>query len=328
MPANRLLYGDNLAILSDLRNDPLVNGRVALVYVDPPFATDQEFRFGQAHVSRPKGGKVAYSDRLTGKAYLDALRERLLLLRDLLSPGGSIYVHIDAKMQHRVRLLMDDVFGERRFVSQVIRVKCNPKNFDRAAFGNVWDTLLFYRKEGGDPIWNGSRQDYTREQLRRLFPRVDKKGRRYTTVPVHAPGETADGPTGGAWRGRPPPTGRHWRSPPEELDLLDREGLIEWSKRGNPRRILYADEQRKKQTKRQDLWTFKDPVRPKYPTEKNLRMLEVIVQASSRPGDIILDAYCGSGTTLVAAERLDRRWIGIDSSKTAIAVAKERLGLT
>ncbi|MDE1854600.1 MAG: site-specific DNA-methyltransferase, partial [Thaumarchaeota archaeon] len=123
-----------------------------------------------------------------------------------------------------------------------------------------------------------------------------------------------------------PPKGRHWRYPPERLTVLDNQGLIEWSSTGNPRKKIYADDAQKRGKKRQDIWKdFLDPAYPRYPTEKNLDMLRNIIEASSGPDDIVLDAYCGSGTTLVAASLSGRRWIGIDNSKVALRVAQERL---
>jgi adenine-specific DNA-methyltransferase len=122
-----------------------------------------------------------------------------------------------------------------------------------------------------------------------------------------------------------PPRGRHWRYPPDVLEQLDRQGLIEWSSTGNPRKKIYADEFVKKKMYRQDIWEFKDPQYPSYPTEKNLEMLKVIVEASSNRGDIVLDCFSGSGTTLIAAEQLGRRWIGIDNSPKAIEVTLKRL---
>jgi adenine-specific DNA-methyltransferase len=162
-------------------------------------------------------------------------------------------------------------------------------------------------------------------ERQRLFPRTDSAGRRYTTIPLHAPGETKAGPTGQAWHGLRPPIGRHWRSDPAELSVLDEQGAIEWSSRGNPRRKIYADETGRSEKKRQDVWTFKDPQYPSYPTEKNLPMLESIVLTSSNPGDIVLDCFAGSGTTLVAAEKHRRGWIGIERSPIAIQKAEQRL---
>jgi adenine-specific DNA-methyltransferase len=155
---------------------------------------------------------------------------------------------------------------------------------------------------------------------------VDGEGRRYTTVPLHAPGETRNGPTGRPWRGMMPPPGRHWRYPPEELEELDRRGLIEWSASGNPRLKIYADEYVRRGMKMQDVWlNYKDPAYPEYPTEKNMDMVVKIVEASSRPGDVILDAFGGSGTTAVASEITGRRWIYIDESPVAVRVALRRL---
>jgi adenine-specific DNA-methyltransferase len=109
------------------------------------------------------------------------------------------------------------------------------------------------------------------------------------------------------------------------LDELDNMGLIEWSSTGNPRKKIYADDVMKAGVKMQDIWIYKDPQNPRYPTEKNIDMLKMIVKASSNPGDIVLDAFCGSGTTLVAAQELQRAWVGMDSSEEAISICKKRL---
>jgi adenine-specific DNA-methyltransferase len=109
------------------------------------------------------------------------------------------------------------------------------------------------------------------------------------------------------------------------LNRFEREGLLEWSKRNNPRRKIYADDAKRKGKKRQDIWEFKDPQSSHYPTEKNFEMLKVIVSASSNPDDIVLDGFCGSGVTLAAAEALGRRWIGVDKSQVAIDTATQRL---
>ena len=156
------------------------------------------------------------------------------------------------------------------------------------------------RSQTGNYIWNDSLGEYTEEEIQRLFPKLDRDGRRYITNTLHAPGETRNGPTGQPWRGILPPKGRHWRVPPQELEELDRQGLIERSSTGNPRKKIYADEFIKKK-KRQDIWEFKDPYYPSFPTEKNLEMLKVITQTSSNPGDLVLDCFAGSGTTIVAA---------------------------
>lgn len=322
---NMLILGDNLSALKTLLDDPQISEKVKLVYIDPPFGTNQDFKSGVSRtVSKSRGDKTAYEDRLVGAEYIEFLRKRFILLKELLADDGSIYVHIDWKMGHYVKVLMDEVLGQKYFINNITRIKSNPKGSKRKAYGNMTDVILFYSKSK-NYIWNDQREEFTEEQIQTLFSKVDKKGRRYTTLPLHGPGETLNGPTGKPWRGRKPPKGSHWQYPPEELDKLDDEGLIEWSSTGNPRRIYYAEDAIKKGRKRQDVWEFKDPAYPFYPTEKNLQMLKVIVEASSKPRDIVLDCFAGSGTTLVAAEELGRRWIGIDNSKKAIETIQKRL---
>jgi len=325
--ANMLIFGDNVVALETLKDYPNIYEQVRLVYIDPPFATNHIYRAGMertSHVSQSTNDQVAYIDTLTGKPYLEFLRERFIVLRELLSKDGSMYVHIDCNVGHYVKVLLDEVFGKEYFINDIARIKCNPKNFQRKAYGNVRDTILFYSK-GKDYVWNHSFEKYSEDDIKRLFSKVEPSGRRYTTNPLHAPGETHNGPTGQPWRGCLPPRGRHWRYPPDKLEELDGQGLIEWSRTGNPRKKIYADEFVKKKMKRQDVWEFKDPAYPDYPTQKNLEMLKVIVQASSNPGDIVLDCFAGAGTTLLAAEQLGRRWIGIDNSSVAIAVTLKRL---
>ena len=217
---------------------------------------------------------------------------------------------------------MDEIFGGANFRNDITRIKCNPKNFNRRAYGNVKDLILFYSKTS-KPVWNNPTVPYTKDEIEKLNPKKDANGRSYTTLPLHALGETLNGKTAQAFKGMLPPKGRHWRSSPEELEELDKKGLIEWSKTNNPRRIIYADEKEGK--KIQDIWEFKDPQYPSYPTEKNLEMLKQIVRISSNKDSLVLDFFCGSGTTLIACELLGRRWIGIDKSEKAICVARNRL---
>ena len=321
--ANKLIQGENLTALRSLLES--YRGRVSLIYIDPPFATNGEYRVGDTRtgtVSSSPADTLAYTDTLVGAEFLDFLRERLVLLRELLADNGSIYLHIDYKIGHYVKILMDEVFGQRNFRNDITRIKCNPKNFPRKGYGNVKDLILFYSKSG-NVIWNDPQVPLSEADKARLFRKVDADGRRYTTIPLHAPGETVNGSTGQAWRGLLPPRGRHWRSEPAVLEELDRQGLIEWSANRVPRKKIFADE---KATRRmQDIWEFKDPPYPVYPTQKNLELLQFIIATSSNSGDLVLDCFCGSGTTLLAAQSMNRRWIGIDNSEPAIAAARKRL---
>ena len=314
---NLIIKGDNIKGLEYLLNERGLKGRIDLVYIDPPFATNSHFTITDERastISSSRKGDIAYSDRLTGKQFIEFLRNRLLLLKELMSDEGSIYLHIDYKVGHYVKVMMDEVFGMNNFRNDITRIKCNPKNFQRTGYGNIKDLILFYSKST-KPIWNEPKEPYTPEDLVRLFPKV-KKGRRYTTVPIHAPGETESGETSKAFKGLSPPKGRHWRTDVQTLEKWDEEGLIEWSSKGNPRKIIFADEQIGKRV--QDIWEYKDPQSPTYPTEKNPDLLDRIIKTSSNPESMVLDCFCGSGTTLKSAHLLKRRWIGIDQSDQAI----------
>ncbi len=321
---NLIIKGDNIKGLEYLLRNANLGGGIDLVYIDPPFATNGNFIITDekaSTISSPRNGDVAYSDRLTGKEFIEFLRTRLLLLKELLSDKGSIYLHIDYKIGHYVKVMMDEVFGMNNFRNDITRVKCNPKNFKRVGYGNIKDLILFYSKSS-EPIWNEPREPYTKEDLERLYPKV-KEGRRYTTVPIHAPGETENGKSNQVFKGLSPPKGRHWRTDVETLEKWDQEGLIEWSTTGNPRKIIFADEQRGKRV--QDIWMYKDPQSPIYPTEKNQSLLDRIIKTSSNPESIVLDCFCGSGTTLKSAQLLNRRWIGIDQSEFAIKAIIRKL---
>jgi len=322
---NKLIKGNNLQAMKSLLEDFNLKEKIDLIYIDPPFATNNHFTIGDKRVStisNSKNDKTAYKDELLGSDFLEFIRERLVLLRELMSDKGSIYLHIDYKIGHYVKIIMDEVFGIENFRNDITRIKCNPKNFSRKAYGNIKDLILFYSKTS-NPIWNEIREKLSETDIKKLFKKNDSSGRKYTTIPLHAPGETVNGPTGKEWKGQLPPEGRHWRTNPKILDEWEKQGLIEWSKTGNPRRIIYADEKEGK--KRQDIWEYKDTQYPNYPTEKNLNLLKDIVLVSSNENSIVLDCFCGSGTTLIASQELGRKWIGIDQSEEAIKITQKRL---
>lgn len=321
---NILIKGNNISGLKWLLDNGY-KGKIDLVYIDPPFATGGTFSKDKngrvATISKSSDSILAYSDTLQGKDYINYLKERVLLIRELLSDKGSFYLHIDYKIGHYVKVMLDEVFGIDNFRNDITRIKCNPKNFERIGYGNIKDMILFYTK-GKRPIWHNPTFPSTKEEIERLYTKIDSNGRRYTTVPIHAPGETKNGESNKPFRGIYPPKGRHWRCSVEELEELDRQGLIEWSSKGNPRKINYADDHMTK--KAQDIWEFKDPSYPIYPTEKNLDLLKFIIEASSDEDSIVMDCFCGSGTTMVAATICNRRWIGIDKSEVAIETVKNR----
>ncbi|MEM7659403.1 MAG: site-specific DNA-methyltransferase [Bacteroidota bacterium] len=316
-----IYQGDNLPLLHLLL--PQFREQVDLIYIDPPFGTGQNF----ANLDQ----EVAYQDQLVDHEFLEFLRRRLFVMREWLSPRGSLYLHIDKKIGHYVKLILDEVFGQQNFLNDISRIKCNPKNFSRKAYGNYSDMILFYAKNRDQHIWNKQREPHSEADLKRLFPKTSADGRPYTTHPLHAPGETLHGDTGQAWKGLLPPKGRHWRYSREVLDQLEEAGLIEWSDTGNPRKIVFATDHPGK--KIQDVWTFKDKGLSyvSYPTEKNHGLLERIILQSSAPDSWVLDAFAGSGGTLKTAGQLGRRWIGMDQSPQSHAAIRKNLadaGLT
>ncbi|WP_432480758.1 site-specific DNA-methyltransferase [Moraxella sp. ZY200743] len=320
-----LFFGDNFRVLANLLNNGFKN-KIDLIYIDPPYNTEQNFTLSfdrVSTISRSKTDILAYRDNWTTDEYLEFMRERLILMRELLSEQGSIYVHIDSKMGHYLKIIMDEVFGIENFKNDIARIKSNPKNFSRRAFGNEKDMILFYARNAKKNIFNQITVPLTDVEKQIMFEKIDENGRRYNTVPVHAPGETVNGDTGGLWRDMLPPKGRHWRCSPNELDELDKQGLIEWSRNGVPRIKKFADEHKGK--KIQDIWRYKDPMYPDYPTQKNSEMLEMIIAQSSNPNSIVMDCFAGSGSFLKASAKLRRQWIGIDESDVAIQIIAMQL---
>ncbi|MBQ2338492.1 MAG: site-specific DNA-methyltransferase [Prevotella sp.] len=318
----RLYHADNIDVLTTLIEDNEVCGKVTLIYIDPPYNT------GGAFTTRDF--KYAYNDRFTFNSYLAFMRKRLELMHRLLSDNGSIYVHLDSNMVFHVKVIMDEIFGMRNFKGMITRKKCKSKNSTRKTYGNISDYILFYSKTD-EPVWNRPYEKWSEEKILKEYPYIEETtGRRYKKVPIHAPGKR-NGATGMAWRGMLPPEGKHWQFTPDKLEEMDNNGEIYWSQNGNPRRKVYLD--RSNGIPVQDIWldfldvNNQNTLITGYPTEKNLDMLKRIVETSSRPNDIVLDCFAGSGTTLVAAEELGRQWIGIDIGEEAITTIKKRFAV-
>jgi adenine-specific DNA-methyltransferase len=317
--ANRLYFGDNLLVLRDLLHDKSVAGNIRLIYIDPPYATNSVFQ--------TRKQEDAYTDLLTGEKYVEFMRERLLIMKELLADDGSIYVHLDNKMVFHVKILLDEIFGASNFRSMITRKKCKSKNFTKNSFGNISDYILFYSKSPAS-VWNKQYEAWTDEKILKEYPfREEESGRLYKRVPIHAPG-TRNGETGKEWRGMMPPAGKHWQFTPDRLDAFDARGEIYWSKTGNPRRKVYLDES--KGLAAQDIWldyldiNNQNTQTTGYPTEKNIEMLKRIILASSNKGDLVMDCFAGSGTTLAAADELERSWIGVDAGSESIRIILNR----
>ncbi len=315
---NRLYHADNLGVLASLLEDNSVCGKVKLVYIDPPFSTAASFE------SRKQ--KHAYDDHLVGPAFVEALRERLILIHRLLADDGALYLHLDERMIFHFRVILDEIFGSKNFRNCITRKKCNPKNYTRKTYGNVADYILFYTKSD-TYIWNRPVEVWDEAKAIKEYQYIDVDGRRYKKVPIHAPG-VRNGETGKEWRGKLPPPGKHWQYLPSKLDEMDARGEIYWSSTGNPRRKIYFESSAGIPI--QDIWMdMRDAHNQNihitgYPTEKNPALLTRIIEASSNPGDLVMDCFAGSGTTLATASKLGRQWIGVDLSEEAIKTILHR----
>jgi DNA modification methylase len=276
-------------------------------------------------------------------AYLVEMAVRLVELHRVLKPTGSLYLHCDPTASHYLRVLLDGTFGPAAFVNEVVWKRTHSHGSGRR-FGAVHDVLLVYSRSD-QRTWNPQLVDYSDEYVEGFFKFREINGRRYRSTILTGTG-TRNGSSGLPWRGYDPTSvGRHWAVPSyvrkllpmpegtvqEALDQLDQAGRILWpaKKGGVPSFKQYIDDMGG--VAPQDLWTDIPPIssqaaeRLGYPTQKPEALLERIIGTSSNPGDIVLDPFCGCGTALVAAQKLGRRWIGIDITYLSIAVMKARL---
>jgi len=307
---------DNLMALSEL----VRQGRKAtLFYLDPPYGTGFDFQ--------SRDLEHAYKDSMGPAAYIEFMRRRLVLIRECMTDDGSIYLHIGHQMLAHLKLVMDEVFGVQNFRNLITRRKCSSKNFTSRQYSNMNDFVLFYTK-GRTYTWNQPGIEAEEDWILKEYPKMDAMGRRYKLVPIHAPG-VRNGETGQPWRSMLPPPGKHWQYVPSKLEELDRQGDIHWSKNSNPRRKVYWTSEKRRSLS--DYWDqYRDAHHQSiqitgYPTEKNFEMIKMIVGASSNPGDMVIDPFCGSGTTLQAARDQGRRFIGIDASFSAAKATLRRM---
>ena len=312
---NGFALTDNLLGLHEL----VRSGRKAtLFYLDPPYNTGMDFQSRKLEHS--------YNDSRGTAAYVEFMRRRLILMREAMAEDGSIYIHIGHHMLAHLKIVMDELFGVQNFRNIITRRKCSSKNFTTNQYSNLNDFILFYTKSKKYK-WFQPGQAAPQDWIEKEYPKRDGRGL-YKLVPVHAPG-TRNGETGGLWKGKMPPPGKHWQYVPSKLDAFDAAGEIHWSRNDNPRRKVYL--QADKAIPYTDYWSeFRDAHHQSiaitgYPTEKNLAMLRMIVGASSAPGDLVADPFCGSGTALQAAEELGRQWIGMDESFAAAKATLSRI---
>ncbi|MFO7900317.1 MAG: DNA methyltransferase, partial [Planctomycetota bacterium] len=263
-------------------------------------------------------------------AYLVQMATRLVMMHRVLKDTGSLYLHCDPTASHYLKLVLDGIFGALNFKNEIIWKRTSGHS-DATRFGSVHDVILFYTKTD-DATWNDTYQPYDPEYVEKYYRYEDDNGRRFMSGDLSAAGLSGGGYEY-EWHG----VTREWRCPKETMEELDEEGRIFYTRNGFPRLKRYLDEA--KGLKAQDLWADLEALRSwhkeklGYPTQKPTSLLERIVAASSNPGDVVLDPFCGCGTTIDAIETLNREnpddeprtWIGIDITHLAINLIKHRL---
>lgn len=336
---NRLIYGDNLlAMQALLAGDPQtgmpsMRGKIDLTYIDPPFDSKADYRT-KIHLPSTDIEAMptvieqhAYSDTWKNGtvSYLEMMVLRLILIRELLSEQGSIYVHIDWHIGHYVKIILDEIFGKENFRNEIVWRRTRAQHSDARTFGKVHDVIFWFSKTDRY-IYNSQYIPYKGEYVDR-FSKIDESGRKYMLIPAHAAGQ-----------GEPrkffeklvnPPKGRHWAWKQEGIDELIRANMIELTSNGTPSLRHYLDEAKGEQV--QSIWTDIIPLNPvaieriNYDTQKPEALLKRIIDASTNENSIVADFFAGSGTTGAVAEKLGRKWIMSDLGKPACMVMRKRL---
>ena len=362
MPENHLYYGDNLDVLRRyvkdesvdlIYLDPPFNSRrgynVLFAEKDGSRSSSQIKAFEDTwewnqEAERTyeelveQGGQVsdvmrAFRTFLKGSdmmAYLAMMAPRLIELRRVLKLTGSIYLHCDPTASHYLKMLMDAVFGPQFFRNEIIWQRTSAHANVIEKFAAVHDVILFYTKVGTS-TWNQQYLPYDDDYLNTFFDQVDENGKRYFRRDLTASMSRASTGQLYEWHGLRPPPSRCWAMAKDNMDELEKKGRIHWPKKkgGMPRLKLYPEDQPGVPGK--DIWTDIKTMhnlsseRLGYPTQKPEALLERIIKASSNEGDIVLDPFCGCGTAVVVAQRLNRHWIGIDITHLAINLIKTRL---
>lgn len=389
---NLLYYGDNLEVL----RQHVAPESVDLVYLDPPFNSNRNYNVIFAHHDVYEGGEAAqieafddawhwtpetdtqYQAAIAGgvpakvadalaamrtllsendaMAYIVNMAPRLVELRRVLKPTGSLYLHCDPTMSHYLKVLLDAIFDPPNFRNEIVWKRTTAHSDTKQGlvqYGRIHDVLLFYSK-GKAWTWNPVYTSYSDEYVARRFVHTEPSGRRYKDADLTAAkpgGDTSYAwrvkrPRDGEWTGDlddewqtpgedweylevRPPSGRYWAYSKENMRGFAEEGKLHYFSSGTPRLKQYADEM--PGVSLQDMWTDIPPINSQaqerlgYPTQKPEALLGRIVTASSNKGDVVLDPFCGCGTTIAAAEKLGRRWIGIDITYLAVDLIEKRL---
>ena len=260
-------------------------------------------------------------------AYLIYMVQRLLHMKSILRPAGSIYLHCDPTASHYIKIMMDGIFGHKNFQSEIIWKRTSAHSSAKR-YGPIHDIILFYTASD-NYTWNRIFQSYDDEYVHQRFKRGEV--RRWKDADLTGSG-TRNGETGQVWRGFDVTAkGRHWAYRPSELDSMDEDGRIYWPKKkgGWPRERVFLD--KSLGIPLQDIWTDISPINSQaqerlgYPTQKPIALLNRIIQSSTNKGDVVFDPFCGCGTTIYAAVKNERKWIGCDVAILSIKLIREIL---
>jgi DNA modification methylase len=321
----RVIYcGDNLEQLKKLPEHS-----IDLIYIDPPFNSNRNYEVFWGETKE----KRSFEDRHEStQAYIEFMRPRCVELARVLKKTGSFYYHCDWHASHYVKVMLDQIFGENNFINEISWRRSGRRSSMQKIFRRAHDSIFLYT---GSPSYTFNMQyEEHDETLLKKYTQIDEKGN-YRLVPLMASGITAEGETGKPWRGFDPNergrSGMHWLTTHDKLEKYVEKGLVDFPRKkdGVPQLKYYLSQN--KGVPLSDFWEDIDIINSMgdealgYPTQKPLPLLERIVKTSSNPNDIVLDAFCGCGTALIAAQNLNRQWIGIDISPTACRVMAKRL---
>jgi DNA modification methylase len=320
----RVVYcGDNLDQLKKLPDSS-----IDLIYIDPPFNSNRNYEVFWGETKE----KRAFEDRHgSTQAYIEFMRPRCVEMARVLKKTGSFYYHCDWHASHYVKVMLDQIFGENNFINEIVWKRQTSHNDAKQGskhFGRLHDVLLLYMGSSDDYTWNHQYVPLDQSYIESHYSQVDDKGRPFQWGDLRAPGGAAPS------KGNPHYTvlgvEGYWRFTQEKVEQFIREGRVAIPEGGKvPRYKRFLDES--KGLPVGSVWDDINPINSQakeslgYPTQKPLPLLERIISTSSNDNDIVLDAFCGCGTALVAAQKLERQWIGIDISPTACRVMAKRL---
>lgn len=327
---NKIFWGDNLQVMSHLLKE--FRGKVDLIYIDPPFDSKADYKkriqtkSGIASSSASSFEEKQYTDIWSNDEYLQFMFERLVLMKELLSNTGTIYVHVGTQVSCHIKLLLDEVFGHENYRAELIWQKLRSVKSQSAHFANMHDVIFAYSK-GGSSYFSPQFEPKDEKLLETHYRHVDENGRRYNLADFTQAGQGEPKRFGDVVLA--PPVGKHWIWSQERINDGMKDGLIVFSKNNVPYVKRYFDAG--EGTRIGDIWTDINPVnqvakeRTDYPTQKPEALLERIIKASTKPGDLVFDCFMGSGTAQAVATKLGRRFIGADINLGATQTATKRL---